>query len=95
MIVSEPDYCDAVHKRLANFEFLEQVGAKYTWEHADDPAPEPARGGNYGLGGLDSMRPSSKVRPVRARTCPVRDYDLPSWKFLDCGTVGVACVPAS
>ena len=54
---------------IANFEFLEQVGAKYTWEHADEPAPEPARGGNYGLGRLDLMGPLPKGGEAATESC--------------------------
>ena len=35
---------------------------KYTWEHADEPVPEPANGGNSGQGGLDSTSPAPKAK---------------------------------
>jgi hypothetical protein len=34
------------------------------------------------------------VRPVQARSCTALDYDLLSWDFLDCRTVGAGGLPS-
>ena len=59
-LVSNSLRAKSLSQQLANLGFLKQAGAKYTWEHADEPGPEPARGGNSGLNGLDSTGSAPK-----------------------------------